>query len=37
MAEEYREDGIFVSAYVPVSVYGRVRSVSLGDSLNKAL
>lgn len=36
-AEEYREDGIFVSAYVPVSVYGKVRSVSLGDSLNKAL
>jgi len=36
-AEEYREDGIFVSAYVPISIYGKVRSVSLGDSLNKAL
>ena len=35
--EEYREDGIFVSAYVPVSVYGMVRSVSRGDSLNNAL
>ncbi|WP_138264480.1 GTPase HflX [[Clostridium] hylemonae] len=36
-AEEYREDGIFVSAYVPVSIYDKVRSVSLGDSLNNAL
>ncbi|MCB6201849.1 GTPase HflX [Extibacter muris] len=36
-AEEYREDGIFVSAYVPIAIYGKVRSVSLGDSLNKAL
>lgn len=36
-AEEYREDGVFVSAYVPVSIYDKVRSVSLGDSLNNAL
>ena len=36
-AEEYREDGIYVSAYVPVSIYDKVRSVSLGDSLNNAL
>lgn len=32
--EEYREDGIFVSGYVPAELYSRV---SLGDSENKRL
>lgn len=34
--EEYREDGIFVSAYVPADLYEKVK-VSRGDSPNKAL
>ncbi|MFR8546928.1 MAG: GTPase HflX, partial [[Clostridium] scindens] len=29
--EEYREDGIFVRAYVPVEIYDKVK-VSRGDS-----
>lgn len=32
--EEYREDGIFVSGYVPAEIYSKV---SLGDSENKRL
>lgn len=36
-SEEYREDGIFVSAYVPAAIYDKVKSVSLGDSLNNPL
>ena len=30
-SEEYREDGIYVQAYVPVEIYENVK-VSLGDS-----
>lgn len=34
--EEYREDGIFVRAYVPSDIYDKVK-VSLGDSPNSPL
>lgn len=34
--EEYREDGVFVRAYVPVDLYGKVR-VSRGDFPNSLL
>ena len=34
--EEYREDGVFVRAYVPADLYERVR-VSRGDSPNNPL
>lgn len=35
--EEYRDDGIFIKAYVPAAIYDKVKIVSLGDSLNNPL
>lgn len=32
LEEEYREDGIYIKAYVPAAVYDKVKTVSLGDS-----